>query len=238
MERRGGNNNVTFADLLARNYKDQAVFFLNAYWTDVGTDAEKVWIRHAKFVELDLQKGAEGSDLDEFNAHRFLETFDETKTVIGLREILAEHGIDRKKRMSMIEYLLVKFSKHVQDLLSRPQEIAGGAGASAHAPSEDLLKAQAALQAVRAEIDKIEREKAQLEAAAQGTGVKAMQAKNQLSQLLNRDPTDLNRALLTAEAAVRKLGGVGPPGLVWWLGRELQEMKKYKPQSKGGIARN
>jgi len=97
-----------------------------------------------------------------------------------------------------------------------------------------MLKAQEALSAVTAEINKIEKQKSELEALAAGQGVKAMQAKNELSQLLLRDPTDLNRALLTAEAAVRRLGGVAPPGAVWWLQRELEDMKKYKPQSKGG----
>jgi hypothetical protein len=52
-------------------------------------------------------------------------------------------------------------------------------------------------------------------------------------QLLKADPTDLNRALITAEAAVRKAGGaIGPPGSMWWMCRELEEMKKYRPQRK------
>ena len=38
--------------------------------------------------------------------------------------------------------------------------------------------------------------------------------------MCSKDLTDLNRALLTAEAAVRKLGGSGvdvPPGTLWWM---------------------
>ena len=48
--------------------------------------------------------------------------------------------------------------------------------------------------------------------------------------------TDLNRALITAEAAVRKaqkLGGGAAQGALWWVDRELQEVKRYKPR--GGV---
>ena len=82
------------------------------------------------------------------------------------------------------------------------------------------------------EISKIESEKRQLRELAAGTGIKAMKAKNELAQICNRDMTSLNRALLTAEAAVRKAGGSGvdiPPGTLWWMQRELEEMKKYRP---------
>jgi len=40
-----------------------------------------VWSFVHKAVELDEAKRAEGSDLDEFQAHRFLEHFKETLTV-------------------------------------------------------------------------------------------------------------------------------------------------------------
>jgi hypothetical protein len=44
-------------------------------------EAEKVWSFVHKAIELDEAKRAEGSDLDEFQAHRFLEHFKETLTV-------------------------------------------------------------------------------------------------------------------------------------------------------------
>ncbi len=72
-----------------------------------------------------------------------------------------------------------------------------------------------------------------------GTGIKAMQAKNELEQLLNADPTNLNRALITAEAAVRKaqkLGGEAAQGALFWANRQLEEVKKYKPR--GGLKVN
>jgi len=85
------------------------------------------------------------------------------------------------------------------------------------------------------EMQKIENEKNELEEAASGSGLKAVKAKNELAQLLSRDLTELNKALITAEAAVRKAGGTGkecPPGTLWWMQREIEEMKKYKPRSR------
>jgi len=164
----------------------------------------------------------EGSDLDEFNAHRFLENLGETKRVVELRESLRAIDLDFNKRMALIEYLLFRYKQTITELLSRPQ-----------GTNEELAKAQQALDQVSAEIEKIENKKRDLENKSKGSGVKATQAKNELAQLFNSDPTDLNRALLTAEAAVRKaqkLGGTAAQGAIWWVNRELEEVKKYKPK--------
>jgi len=113
----------------------------------------------------------------------------------------------------------------VDELLKRPQ-----------GTNEELVKAQAALAVVQEEIKKIERKKQILEEKIAGSeGVKKNTAKNELEQLLNADPTDLNRAVVTAEAQVRKaqkLKGDQPQGALWWVGRELEEAKKYKPRGK------
>lgn len=45
------------------------------------TEAENVWKVTHKFIELDPKKG-EGCELDEFQAHKALEAFGETLTVI------------------------------------------------------------------------------------------------------------------------------------------------------------
>lgn len=98
-------------------------------------------------------------------------------------------------------------------------------------------------------IQAYETEKARLEeAAASGKGIKALKAKNELAQL-NSSPLweTLNKALITAEAAVRiatrqaKNGGAKPAagssgparsdGAVWWMNRDLAEKKKkYGPR--------
>ena len=70
---------------------------------------------------MDQEKKKEGSDLDEFNAHRFLEKVGETKRVVELREQLKEIDLDFNKRMSLLEYLLFKYKKQVTEFLGRPQ---------------------------------------------------------------------------------------------------------------------
>ncbi len=49
------------------------------------------------------------------------------------------------------------------------------------------------------------------------------------------DRTDINRTLITAEAAVRKAGGAGstvPASTLWWMNREIEELQKYKPRKR------
>ena len=57
--------------------------------------------------------GKEGCDLDEFNAHRFLERLDETKTVKQMRDELREIDMDFNKRMAIVEYLLWRYGHSV-----------------------------------------------------------------------------------------------------------------------------
>jgi len=101
-------------------YADQAKAFLNAFWDSVGNDAEKVWVWVHKFIELDIDKKAEGFDLDEFNAHRFLESLNETKTVRQMRSEIKEADIDFNKRLSVIEYCLWKYKKSLHDFIRIP----------------------------------------------------------------------------------------------------------------------
>jgi len=212
-----------------KNYADQAKFFLNAFWPEHSDKAEEVWGFWVKIVALDLGKGKEGNELDEFNAHRFLEQLKETKTVIEMRNSFKEIDLDNNKRMALIEYLVFKYKVSIKVLLSRPQ-----------GTNEDLVKAQKALDEVNAEIARIEGKKTELEKASAGSGVKAMQAKNELQQLLTADNTSLNRILLTAEATIRKAqkqGNLDAQGALFWIDRELQEAKKYKPTSRGGVAK-
>jgi len=129
---------------------------------------------------------------------------------------------DKNRRLALLEFLIWRYKRTPEDFVKRPQ----GTNAA-------LAEAQAALKAVQDEINAIETKKKELEAKAAGTGVKAMQGKNELEQLLAQDNTELNRRTLTAEAAVRKaqkLGGESAQGSLWFLDRELKEAQKYKPK--------
>jgi len=130
-----------FKTFTAKRYTDQAIAFLNAYWDEVNADREAIWDYTHQFIVLDHEKGKEGCDLDEFNAHRFLEKLGETKTVKQMRDELREIDMDFNKRMALIEYYLWSYHKTVSDFVSRPQ---GGVD------PEELAQAQRLLDEVKA----------------------------------------------------------------------------------------
>ena len=104
------------------------------------------------------------------------------------------------------------------------------------------------MEEVNKRIRAYEEEKARLEGEAQGTGVKALAAKNTLAQIESSPlKEELNKSLITAEAAVRiatrKFGGQSggahgsdagsSDGALWWMNRDLEEkQRKYGPSKK------
>jgi len=136
-----------FSQTTSMNYADQGKAFLNAYWDDLSGEAEKVWAWAHKFAELDLDKKAEGNDLDEFNAHRFLEQLKETKTVRQMRTEIKEADLDFNKRLALIEYCLWKYKKNINDFIRIPQ---GGR-------KEEIEEAERRLNAVTDAFDEADR---------------------------------------------------------------------------------
>jgi len=210
-----------FNDLSKQKYSDQAIFFLNAFWKECGSHAEKIYDYYQGFVNLDTKKD-EGCDLDEFYAHKFLETYGETLTALELRNAMRKIDINHDNRMSFLEYLLYRYEQTVEELLLRPQgfqseELLAALKALSEA-RENIRKAEASRmeeEATKAQVDAtraevaairaaIDKKRAGLEKASQAGGVKGNMAKQELFALNNEDSTELNAANLRAEAAVRK----------------------------------
>ena len=94
---------------------------------------------------------AKGAELDELEAHRFLEHLGETLTVAEMRARLREIDVDFNRKVAMIEYLMQKFNKGVAETLSAPQ---GEASAGAVAEAEAMVNAaQQAFEAVAKELE-------------------------------------------------------------------------------------
>jgi len=95
----GADDVEKLRNLSQKTYKEQAVWFLNAYWDKTQNDAESFWKYSGKLASLDTIKGAEGCELDELNIHRFLEFFKETMTIKEMRDTLRDTGAvkDSKK---------------------------------------------------------------------------------------------------------------------------------------------
>jgi len=140
-------------------------------------------------------------------------------------------------RISFLEYLLYQY----KDVANPADFVHRSMGHDEH---PEIRKARLALEEVNKRIRAYEEEKARLTDLAQGQGVKALGAKNMLAQI-DAGPLkeELNKALISAEAAVRiatkKFGGGGgggadggsSDGAIWWMNRDLEEkQRRYGPK--------
>lgn len=88
-------DNAKLKALSALPYKEQAIVFLNAFWTrtlclkDHPEQREQIWSFKERCVKLD-KRGEQGFELDEFNAHRLLEATEGALTVQEMRRVLSE----------------------------------------------------------------------------------------------------------------------------------------------------
>lgn len=269
-----------FNKVTKKKHSEQAVAFLNAYWNEVGDQAD--WIFSVtweimKKEDMDCKNISlfhlyeEGNDFDlniglkfyesmshfsedpksskwtkivtnntqDWSSDKFAKSKGEIITAIARKKQLKEKvDVNFDGRISMLEYLLDQYSDcgvNPADFITR----------SMKAPDEhpEVKKARLALEDVNERIRAYEKKKYELEEAAKGTGVKAMKAKNELAQLESGPlKEELNYALITAEAAVRRVtklfgaggsessaegGNSGPTeGAVWWMDRDLEEKKK------------
>ena len=72
-----GSDHEKLHELCSFTYKEQAVWYLNAFWEfGLKEQAEKLWDYAQKASVIDNAK-ATGNALDEMEAHRFLEAFHE-----------------------------------------------------------------------------------------------------------------------------------------------------------------
>jgi len=257
-----------FSEVCKRPFSQQAVAFLNAYWPEAKDEAEFIysvaweWMKkadmHAKGISL-VFKYDEGSDVDFDIGLYFYEQLckfcEDPKNAGAIKgyqrslptmmtsikrkmELRDEVDVNFDGRLSFLEYLLYQY----KDTCNPAEFCKRSMGHDEH---PEIKKARLALEEVNKRIRAYEEEKSRLTEEAKGSGVKALGAKNMLAQI-DASPLkeELNKSLITAEAAVRiaskKYGGAAAnadgsssEGAVWWMTRELEEkQKKYGPQKK------
>jgi len=260
-----------FSDVAKRPFSQQAVAFLNAYWPEIGGEAEFIYSAswdlikyadmHSKGISLVYQYD-EGADLDfdiglyfyeqlckfvEDPKHKDLAAYQlsqpEMMTALKRKQELRDKvDVNFDGRISFLEYLLYQYRSvaNPADFCSRSMN---------HDDEHpEIKKARLALEEVNQRNRAYEIEKARLTAESQGSGVKALGAKNMLAQI-DAGPLKehLNKALISAEAAVRiaskKFSGVSTAedgsnagmsqGAIWWMNRDLEDKKRrYGPQKK------
>lgn len=231
VEKLGPEELEFFNTVANKPFNEQAVAFLNAYWDEVGDQAEFIfgvaWEHmkyadmHAKGISL-IHKYEEGNDVD-FNIGlyfyeklvKFCEE-DSKKEWTGPEYAKSQPqmmtAIVRKRELK--EKVDVNFDGRVsmlEYLLYQYRDFANPADfalRSMKAPDEhpEIKKARLALEEVNARIKAYEEEKYRLEQEAKLPGVKGLKAKNLLAQL-DASPLkeELNVALIKAEAAVRRV---------------------------------
>lgn len=226
-----GPEGIAFWNEVANKpFSDQAMYFLNAYWPEVGGQAEFIfhvsWEKmkyadmHAKGVSL-VFKYDEGNELELNIGLYFYE-----KMCAFLEDDKNKQWADDKWKIShpqmmtaltrkqeIREKVDVNFDNKIsflEVLLYQYREFANPADFVHRAMSRgeehpEIRKARLALAEVSERIKKFEQKKSELEAIANGgNSVKALGAKNELAQL-HSDPLGeaLATALIKAEAAVR-----------------------------------
>mmetsp|Transcript_40770 Transcript_40770/g.86929 ORF Transcript_40770/g.86929 Transcript_40770/m.86929 type:complete len:309 (-) Transcript_40770:146-1072(-) len=162
------------------------------------------------------------------------------------KELRDKVDVNFDGRVSMLEYLLYQYKASPKDLMDRSM------GTAEEHPA--ITKARKALAEVRKRVREYEAEKARLKALEEKGGVKGLTAKNELAQIESSPLWEaINKALITAEAAVRiasrKFGGgkvvldeskdngqggvIRTDGRIWWMNRELEEQQeKYGRKKK------
>jgi len=256
-----------FTEVCLRPFSQQAVSFLNAYWPEVHNEAEFIYVvawemmkyadMHTKGISL-VYKYDEGCDLDFDMGLYFYEQLckhcedpKNTKMTSQYQMSLPVMITALKRKQELRDKVDVNFDGRIsflEYLLYQYQSVANPADfckrSMGHDEHPEIRKARLALEEVNKRIREYEEEKARLTAESQGTGVKALGAKNMLAQI-DAGPlkAELNKALITAEAAVRiatkKFGGQSgnsddgssSAGALWWMNRDLEEkQKKYGPK--------
>lgn len=261
-----------FCTVTKKPFSEQAVAFLNAYWPEVHEEADFIFSvawEMMKYADMHnkgiayLYQYEEGNDLDfDIGLYfyeqlcKFLEdpknaqwreykrSQPEMMTAIKRKQELREKvDVNFDGRVAFLEYLLHQYRDvaNPSDFCTRSM--------SAGDEHPEIRKARLALEEVNKRIRAYEEEKARLERESEEPGVKGLRAKNMLAQI-DSSPLkeELNKALITAEAAVRiatkKFGGVSTPrgttkpagpadGAIWWMNRDLAEkQKRYGAQKK------
>jgi len=233
MALKGANDNEKLAELCNRNYKDQAVWFLNAFWHQFESEAERLWGYCLKCADLDIEKRAEGTGLDEVRMHKWLETQGETLTVVDMRSKLRSTGAiaqnDRPKLVPLIHYLLFRYGVDWHVLVNSYGDNAAEINEAQRLLNEVMLafqdsdskakqarqteapfkaaqeEVEAAMADVKSQEDARERKTNDLTRKSSEGGVVAQnKAKAELAQHLAEDPLPLRKARVTLEAALKK----------------------------------
>lgn len=105
-----------FCELTAKGINAQAKHFLHAFVLEFQGNFEEILDLAGQFGKC----AGDDRELEEMEAHRFLEKRNETVTVKKLRDWLHNIDLDKNHKISFIEYLLYKYEKTIEQLFAPP----------------------------------------------------------------------------------------------------------------------
>jgi len=246
-----GDQLTAFNHLTDLSYRDQCVFFVNAFWPEYFADdveagkdkahenLEEVWKDYHLILKLDKMQHTSLMQARE-SAGKEISKWDET-VAVGLEQTWAFKFFEVKKNtMTAIAFkkafrsIDANCDGHmgmVEYLLYKYNQTIVELLKRPQATTPELEAAKVALAEVHAQIDKIESRKEALRKKAEGSGVAAGNAKHDLAQLYVTDFDELNVACVKAEEALKKAVRKvkTAPGVIWFMQRELEDKRKYTP---------
>eukprot|EP00035_Acanthoeca_spectabilis_P020151 m.431366 g.431366 ORF g.431366 m.431366 type:complete len:261 (-) comp17293_c0_seq1:846-1628(-) len=177
----------------------QCKYFLSEFVSEFSGNFEEVLDLAEEFKGYAAEGAADDiRELDEQQAHIFLEKRGEAATVRELRDALREIDIDLNMKVSFIEYCMYKYKKTLAQLFEeKPKNLAH----LLKALDEAIELHQELLRAKKAEEEKMDELRSLAET---GSGVKAMKAKAELEQMRVRSQTGANMAEVRAAWKTRK----------------------------------
>ncbi|ELR11648.1 actin bundling protein [Acanthamoeba castellanii str. Neff] len=255
-----------FNNVCQKPFAQQAVAFLNAYWRETADQADFIFSvswelikyadMHSKGISL-RHLYEEGHDLDfdiglyfyeqlckfvedpknsKWASPAFRKSQPEMLTAIKRKQELRDRvDVNFDGRVSFLEYLLYQYNS-----VANPADFCKRSMSCQDEHPE--IRARLALEEVNKSIKAYEAERYRLTEEAKLPGVKGLKATNELAQL-DASPLaeKLNKALITAEAAVRiavrKASNSSETfapteGALWWMSRDLEEKQKHYGKKK------
>lgn len=157
---------------------EQAMTFLKAFVAEFQGNFEEVLELAEEFKTFALSMQGHVRELDEFEAHRFLEKRGETKTVKDMREELQEIDVDSNHKLAFIEFLLFKYKKSVKDLFTAK-------------PNAALVaKLEAAIRQYKAVFEEKKAREAEMQALEARANSGDVRAKAELRRMEMEDPAN------------------------------------------------
>jgi len=214
---------IEWDKIAAGSIDGQVDAFLKAFIEEFSGNIEVVMDKAEQFKKF--RKPPSEADLDEQQAHLFLEKCEEALTVKTLRDFLADIDLDKNRRMCFLEYALYKWQHTATEFFVGLRTVRPGG-------SEALDRAIKAYREVLALIAAREKKIEQLTQDAKQPGVKGKTAQSQLNQMLAEDKLAMNKKEITAAASKRKAEKEAKDDPFTVEQKRVAELKKKEEEEK------